>query len=151
LPTDPTPGRSLVTRRAVVDIIRTATLGSYGVTGFAAGLRDRLLALVGIRHPGIRVELSDPLEIELRLTVAFGLPVAEVARQVDSAVRYAIRVGLGREIGRLTIHVGGLRYQPGGLPPTAGVVAAAPGAEVLSSTAPDPDPEPAAADAGPAG
>ena len=33
----PTPGRSLVTRRAVADIVRTATLGSYGVTGFAGG------------------------------------------------------------------------------------------------------------------
>ena len=31
----PTPGRSLVTGRALDDIVRTATLGSYGVTGFA--------------------------------------------------------------------------------------------------------------------
>ena len=30
------PGRSLVTRQAVIDIVRAATLGSYGVTGFAA-------------------------------------------------------------------------------------------------------------------
>ncbi|MDQ2965766.1 MAG: Asp23/Gls24 family envelope stress response protein, partial [Chloroflexota bacterium] len=42
----------------------------------------------------------------------------EVARQVDSAVRYAIRRALGREVSRLTIHVDGLRYQPGGPPPT---------------------------------
>ena len=36
VPTQPTAGRTLVTRRAVIDIVRTATLGSYGVTGFAA-------------------------------------------------------------------------------------------------------------------
>ena len=36
MPSDPIPGRSLVTRRAVADIVRTAVLGSYGVTGFAA-------------------------------------------------------------------------------------------------------------------
>ena len=45
--------------------------------------------------------------IELDLTVAYGVPIAEVARQVDSAVRYAIRRALGREVDRLTIHVDG--------------------------------------------
>lgn len=118
MPTDSTPGRSLVTRRAIVDVIRTATLGSYGVTGFAAGLPERVLGAVGIGQPGIRLTLRDRLEIELDLTVAYGLPVAEVARQVDSAIRYAIRRALDREVGRLTIHVDGLRYQPGGLPPS---------------------------------
>ena len=37
------------------------------------------------------------------------MPIAEVARQVDSAVRYSIRRALAREIDRLTIHVDGLR------------------------------------------
>ena len=115
--TDVTPGRALVTRRAVVDVIRTATLGSYGVTGFAASLPERVLGAAGFGQPGIRVELGERLEIELDLTVAYGLPVAEVARQVDSAVRYAIGRALERDVARLTIHVEGLRYQPGGLPP----------------------------------
>ncbi|HEU0237414.1 MAG TPA: Asp23/Gls24 family envelope stress response protein [Candidatus Limnocylindrales bacterium] len=117
MPTDVTPGRALVTRRAIVDVIRTATLGSYGVTGFAASLPERVLGAVGFGQPGIRVELGERLEVELDLTVAYGLPVAEVARQVDSAVRYAIRRALGRDVARLTIHVDGLRYQPGGPPP----------------------------------
>src|SRR3979409_1276625 len=38
VPKASTPGRSIVSRRAVVDIVRTATLGSYGVTGFAGGI-----------------------------------------------------------------------------------------------------------------
>ena len=41
----PTPGRSLVTGRALRDIVRTATLGSYGVTGFAGGPVGRLIDL----------------------------------------------------------------------------------------------------------
>ncbi len=57
-----------------------------------------------------------PSRIDLDLTVAYGLPIAEVARQVDSAVRYSIRNALGRDVTRLTIHVDGLRYQPGDLP-----------------------------------
>ncbi len=118
MPSIPTPGRSLVTRRAVLDLIRTAALGSYGVTGFAAGPIERLLGKLGFSQPGIGLRLDAGLEIELDLTVAYGVPVAEVARQVDSAIRYTIRRGLGREVARLTIHVDGLRVAAGGAPPT---------------------------------
>ena len=117
MPPIPTHGRSLVTRQAVLDLIRTATLSSYGVTGFAAGPFRRLLGLIGFGQPGVGLRLDAGLEVELDLTVAYGVPVAEVARQVDSAVRYAIRRGLGREVARLTIHVDGLKVAPGA-PPT---------------------------------
>ena len=66
MPTQPTPGRSLVTRRAVVDLVRAATVGSYGVTGFAAGPLERLLGRIGLAQPGIAVHLGDALDIELR-------------------------------------------------------------------------------------
>jgi uncharacterized alkaline shock family protein YloU len=105
-----------VTRQAVLDLIRTATLSSYGVTGFGAGPIQRLLGRLGFGQPGIGLRLDADLEIELDLTIAYGVPVAEVARQVDSAVRYAIRRGLGREVTRLTIHVDGLRVAPGTAP-----------------------------------
>jgi uncharacterized alkaline shock family protein YloU len=153
VPTASTPGRSLVTRRAVVDIVRTATLGSYGVSGFAGGgVVGGLLERIGLAQPGVRVSFGvdsadrsgnrdqrdatdlesvgrpmplptafggAPLTIELDLTVAHGVPVAEVARQVDSAVRYAIRRALEIEVDRLTIHVDGLRIRAGDLPGTA--------------------------------
>ena len=118
MPSNPTHGRSLVTRQAIIDLIRTATLGSYGVTGFAGSRVDRLLGRIGLVQPGIELRLDAGLEIELDLTVAYGVPVAEVARQVDSAIRYAIRRGLDREVARLTIHVDGLRVAAGGAPPT---------------------------------
>ncbi len=128
MPTASTPGRSIVSRRAVIDIVRTATLGSYGVTGFAGGIVGRLLGRLGFSQPGVRVsfdsaDLDGPavsgypsITVDLDLTVAYGVPIAEVARQVDSAIRYAIRRALDREVARLTIHVDGLRYQPGDLP-----------------------------------
>jgi uncharacterized alkaline shock family protein YloU len=118
VPTHPTPGRSLVTRQAVVDLVRTATLGSYGVTGFAGRPLERLLGRIGLAQSGIAVDLGDVLDVELDLTVAYGVPIAEVARQVDSAIRYAVRHALGREVGRLTIHIDGLRFGPGGAPPS---------------------------------
>lgn len=116
MPTEPIPGRSLVTRRAVVDIVRAATLGSYGVTGFSGGPLSRLGEALGFPPRGLRVALAEGIRIELDLTVAYGLPIAEVARQVDSAIRYGIRRALEREVDRLTIHVDGLRYQQQPLP-----------------------------------
>jgi uncharacterized alkaline shock family protein YloU len=156
VPTASTPGRSLVTRRAVVDIVRTATLGSYGVSGLTGGgVIGRLLERLGLAQPGIRVSFGGDdadraggpgshdradaadlesvgrptslaaadrrpaLTVELDLTVAYGVPVAEVARQVDSAVRYAVRRALGIEVDRLTIRVDGLRVRAGDLPAKA--------------------------------
>lgn len=119
----PTPGRSLVTRRAVIDIVRTAALGSYGVTGFAGGPIHRLIGWLGIAQPGVTVRSDDGLEVELDLTVALGVPVAEVGRQVDSAVRYAIHRALGREVTRLLVHIDGLRVHPGGTVPDADTAA----------------------------
>jgi len=113
----PTPGRSLVTGRALRDIIRTATLGSYGVTGFAGGPVGRLIDRLGLGTPGLAVRVDDGIDIELDLTVALGVPVAEVARQVDSAVRYAIRQALEREVGRIVIHIDGLHVPAGGTLP----------------------------------
>ena len=89
---DPSAGRSLVTRRAIRDLVRTAVLSAYGVTGFAGGGPiGRLLERAGLAHPGLRVEVGDELVVDLRLTVAYGLPIAEVARQVESSVRYTLR------------------------------------------------------------
>ena len=121
MPNEPAPsrqanGRAVVTRRAIRDIVRAATLGSYGVTGFTGTALDELLSRLGFGSPGLHVEVDDGLVIELDLSVAYGVPVAEVARQVDSAIRYRIRQALGREVDTLTIRVAGLVCPPGSLP-----------------------------------
>ena len=118
MPPEKTPGRSFVTRRAIADVVRAATLGSYGVTGFAGGPFERLLGRTGLVQPGLSIRLDGGIDIALDLDVALGVPVAEVARQVDSAVRYAVDRALGREVRNLVIHVGGLRLQPAGPPPS---------------------------------
>jgi uncharacterized alkaline shock family protein YloU len=113
MPEPSVAGRSIVTRRAIVDIVRTAVQGSYGVTGFSdPSFGRRLLRWVGLDRPGIRLTTEGGLRLDLFITVAFGVPVAEVARQVDSAVRYSLRHYVGTEVAALTIHVDGLRYQP---------------------------------------
>lgn len=113
MPEPSVAGRSIVTRRAIVDIVRTAVQGSYGVTGFSdPSFSRRLLRWVGLDRPGIRLTTEGGLRLDLYITVAFGVPVAEVARQVDSAVRYSLRHYVGTDVSALTIHVDGLRYQP---------------------------------------
>lgn len=107
------PGGASVSHRAIADIVRAAVLGSYGVTGFASSPMDRLLAWLGIGHAGISIDRGEGgLRLGLDLEIAYGLPVAEVARQVDSAVRYAIRRALGRDIAELRITVDGLVVRP---------------------------------------
>jgi len=106
---EPVHGRVIATRRAVIDIVRSATLGSYGVSDFAGGPIERVLARLQGRPPGIRVSLGGgTISIDLRLRISHRLPIAEVARQVDSAIRYSIRRALGREVAHLTIRVAGL-------------------------------------------
>ncbi len=120
MPNNEIPGRALATRRAAADVTRAAVLGSYGVTGFEAGPFERFHALIVGRLPGIRIAFTgDRLTINLRLRVSVGLPVAEVARQVDSAVRYGIRRAFGREVDELLIRIGGLEASPGTRPPSS--------------------------------
>jgi uncharacterized alkaline shock family protein YloU len=115
---DPIPGRSLVTRRAIRDLVRNATLSVYGVSGFAGGgFIGRLLERLGLAHPGLHLDVSDGLTVDLNLTVAFGLPIAEVARQVEASVRYALGHALGTEPSRVTIRIGHLRHEHGIAPP----------------------------------
>lgn len=112
------PGRAMATRRAIADVVRSAALGSYGVAGFSSHPAERIAALLVGRAPGIRVDVTaDGLAVALDIRVAHGLPVAEVARQVDSAIRFGVRRAFGREIARLRIRVRGLDAHPGSEPP----------------------------------
>jgi uncharacterized alkaline shock family protein YloU len=114
---DPVPGRSLVTTRAIRDLVRSATMSVYGVSGFSGGGPiGRLLERIGLAYPGVHLEVGDTLAVDLQLTVAYGLPIAEVARQVETAVRYTLLHALGREPDRVTIRIGRLRHEHGIVP-----------------------------------
>jgi len=136
---DPTPGRSLVTKRAIRDLVRTATLSVYGVSGFAGGgAFGRLLERLGLAHPGLHLEIEGKLTVDLNLTVAYGLPIAEVARQVEASVCYALGHALGREPERVTIRIGHLRHEHGIAPqPHEGPANGEPGPTDLANSGTD--------------
>ena len=109
-------GKAIVTRRAIVDVVRAAVAASYGVTGFSDPSRlRRLLSRTGLSRPGTRVSVKNGLAVDLYVKVAHGIPVAEVARQLDSAVRYSVRKTAGLEIKRLGVNVDGLSYEAAAL------------------------------------
>ena len=118
MPDDRLPGEALVTRRAVADVVRTVTLGSYGVVGVGGSFAGEWLGRLAGRPMGVRVSLAGRrLELDVRIRVAHGVPIAEVARQVESAIRFAIRRAFRREVDRLSIRVAGLDAGPASLPP----------------------------------
>ncbi len=127
MPEPSVTGRSLISRRAIDEIVRAAVLGSYGVLGFDDGGLGRIRRLVGLGGSGVRIRTEPAFTVDLRLAVAFGLPVAEVARQVDSAVRYALRRSIDREPDHLAIHVGTLRFEPTHVPDSSDPGADGPG------------------------
>lgn len=106
----PVPGRALVTRRAVREIVERAAATSYGVV--SVGHRDPLARLVrglGLGTPGVTVELSPRLRAAVSLTVAYGVPVAEVARNAEERIRHEVRTALGRDLDEVRIDVEDLR------------------------------------------
>jgi uncharacterized alkaline shock family protein YloU len=95
--------------RAIGQIIRRAAASSYGVVA-VSGPRwyHGLLARLGLGTPGVRVTTEPRLRVALYLALAPGVPVAQVASNVEKAVRYVIQRDLGRSIDELAIHVGGV-------------------------------------------
>ena len=135
---DPVSGRSLVTRRALRDLVRSATLSVYGVSGFAGGGPvGRLVGRLGLAQPGLRLGLGETLTVDLQLTVAYGLPIAEVARQVEAAVRYTLRHAVDREPDRITIRIGRLRHEHGIAPAAEAGAAGEPGTSDLAGSGTD--------------
>ncbi len=107
------PGHALVTRRAIAQVVRAAALRPYGVVELPGdGPLWRLLRAAGLGTPGVAVRLGAGVTIDVYLEMARGLPIAEVARQVEATVRYAVRRTIGIDIDRLTIHVAAVREHP---------------------------------------
>jgi uncharacterized alkaline shock family protein YloU len=114
-PVAPVPGRTFVTAGTVAALTRYAAAACYGVVA-VSGPRalDDLRGWLGLGTPGVSVRLRPEFRVALYLSVARGVPVAEVAHNAEEAVRYALRRALGREPVEIEIHVAGLRVVPRG-------------------------------------
>jgi uncharacterized alkaline shock family protein YloU len=106
-------GRTVITERAIADIVGWTVLECYGVVGMASpNLRQGMASLLSRDrlHQGIRVRQEpDELHIKLYIIVEYGLNVAEVAGNVRSGVAYNVEKMAGRPVTTLRIYVQGVR------------------------------------------
>ena len=97
---DPTGPRRADLARAAADAARTTT----GVTRLDGGALGEFATYAdGERVEGVRIGREDPSTVRLRVVVAYGRPIPEIAADVDSAVRY--RLGPGWRPARVDIDV----------------------------------------------
>jgi len=81
---DPTGPRRADLARAAADAARATT----GVTRLDGGALGEFATYAdGERVEGVRIGREDPSTVRLRLVVAYGRPIQEIAADVDAAVR----------------------------------------------------------------
>ena len=110
-------GKIEVMPRAIATIAARAVGQSFGVVGMAPHtLREGVAQVLHQQdaHKGVEVRIvGDELEIDLYVIMAYGTRIAEVARNVQENVRYAVERALDQPIARVNVRVQGLRAGDG--------------------------------------
>ena len=106
-------GGIAVAPRAIASIVASTVGQSYGVVGMAPrSFREGVAQVLHQRdaHRGVDVRISDDwVEIDVYIIVGYGVRIAEVARNVQDNVRYAVERALGMPVARVNVRVQGLR------------------------------------------
>ena len=106
-------GKIEVAPRAIATIAAQAVGQSYGVVGmaprsFRQGVAQALHQYDA--HRGVEVRIGDQqIEIDLYVIMEYGTRIAEVARNVQENVRYAVERALGMPVTRVNVRVQGLK------------------------------------------
>jgi uncharacterized alkaline shock family protein YloU len=106
-------GKIEVAPRAIATIAARAVGESYGVVGMAPHtLREGVAHVLHQRdaHRGVEVRIgNDAIAIDLYVILEYGTRIAEVARNVQEHVRYAVEHALGMPVAQVNVRVQGLR------------------------------------------
>jgi uncharacterized alkaline shock family protein YloU len=106
-------GKIEVAPRAIATIAAHAVVQTYGVVGMAAHtFREGVAQLLRRQdaHKGVEVHVGgDTITIDLYVIIAYGTRIAEVARNVQDNVRYAVEQALGMPVAHVNVRVQGLR------------------------------------------
>ena len=114
-------GRIAISEDVIAGIAGAALAGCEGVVGTVPrGWRQGLAGLLGTEAHGRGVEVAAAegggLEVTVRIVVAYGVPIPEVARTVMRRVGEAVRRAVGEDRVRVHVHVAGVRVPAGALP-----------------------------------
>lgn len=106
-------GKIEVSIQAISKVASRAVLESYGVVGMAyPRKRDGLVEILqrDANHRGVVVKISDSqVVIDLYVIVEYGTRISEVARNIASAVKFAVEKALGQPVTQVNVNVRGLR------------------------------------------
>jgi uncharacterized alkaline shock family protein YloU len=106
-------GRIEVAPRAIATIAAAAVGRSYGVVGMAPHtFREGVAQVLRYEdaHKGVEIRIGDDdIAIDLYVILEYGTRIAEVARNVQENVRYAVERALGMPVARVNVRVQGLR------------------------------------------
>lgn len=105
-------GKIEVSANAIATIASHAVLRSYGVVGMASKNIVDSLANALTRDPrkGVEVHVHDrTIDIDLYVIVEYGTRISAVANSVANAVRFNVEKALGTPVGKVNVHVQGLR------------------------------------------
>jgi uncharacterized alkaline shock family protein YloU len=106
-------GRIEVSPTAIASLSSQAVLESYGVVGMAT--KDLASGLVEILQPsshrrGVDIDIDDDrIVIDLYVVIEYGTPIAVVARNIQSGVKYTVERALGVPVAAVNVHVQDLR------------------------------------------
>jgi len=113
-----TKGKVVLSRNAMEEILRLATLNVYGVTGlapvtFAERFTGALALLSTPKGVDARIRKDGMIEVTVHVRLQYGLRVSEVARTIASQVRYVFcnMTGIAQERVELNVVVWSIRVE----------------------------------------
>ncbi len=112
-------GKIVLSRNAVEEILRLATLNVYGVTGLAPitfGERFSHILALPTTPKGVDAKIGNDgaVAATIHVRLRYGLRVSEVARTIASQVRYVFcsMTGIPQERVELNVIVWSIRVEP---------------------------------------
>jgi uncharacterized alkaline shock family protein YloU len=104
-------GRIEVAPAAVATIANHAVLNAYGVVGMSS--KNLVNGLAQVLRPdsrgGVQVHIDeDQIIVDLYVVLEYGVPIAAVARNIMSGVRFSVEKAVGVPITGVNVHVQGL-------------------------------------------
>ena len=104
-------GRIEVSPAAVATIANHAVLNAYGVVGMSS--KNLVNSLAQVLRPdskrGVQVQIDeDQILIDLYVVLEYGVPIAAVARNIMSGVKFSVEKAVGVPIAGVNMHVQGL-------------------------------------------
>jgi uncharacterized alkaline shock family protein YloU len=102
-----------VAPRAIATIAAQAVGQSYGVVGMAPSSLVQGVAQVlnkADAHQGVAVRIrGDEIMIDLYVILEYGIRIAEVAKNIQDHVRYAVEQAISMPVTQVNVRVQGLR------------------------------------------